>query len=117
MSGLFHITSKQEWADALDDGELRPPSLAEEGFVHCSWTHQVTTAAGNHFAGRDDLLLLRLDPDAIEAPLVEEDSYGSGTEYPHVYGPIPTAAVADAVPFPCRDDGGFDLPPSVAAGA
>ncbi|MGN6692758.1 MAG: DUF952 domain-containing protein, partial [Aquihabitans sp.] len=38
----------------------------------------------------------RLDRDALgDVRFVEEDSYGSGQAFPHVYGPIPVSAVVD----------------------
>ena len=96
---LVHIATADEWAAAQDAGEVRPPSLATEGFVHCSWDHQVAATVERHMPGRTDLLLLHLDPAELGAPLVEEDSYRSGSAYPHVYGPVPVAAVVAVVPF------------------
>jgi uncharacterized protein (DUF952 family) len=51
-----------------------------------------------HFAAETHLLALAIDPAALgDAGLVEEDSYGSGHAFPHVYGPIPTSAVRAVV--------------------
>ncbi len=94
---LFHLASPDEWAAHQAQGSIAPPSLASEGFVHCSWGHQVAGTVGRHFAGAEALLALRLDPDALDSELVVEDSYGSGQAYPHVYAPIPTAAVVETV--------------------
>ncbi|HEY4375598.1 MAG TPA: DUF952 domain-containing protein [Acidimicrobiales bacterium] len=110
---LYHLASDAEWEAAQAAGEIRPESLATEGFVHCSWDHQVAATAGRHFPGQADLLLLRLDPDALGAPVIEEDSYGSGTAYPHVYASIPASAIVATSTYPCRPDGGFDRPPPV----
>ena len=41
-------------------------------------------------------MLLRIDPALVTSPIVVEDLVGSGVEFPHVYGPIPVAAVVDA---------------------
>jgi glutathione S-transferase len=96
---LFHLASAGEWATYQESGLISPPSLDDEGFVHCSWGRQVAGTVGRHFAGRTDLLALRLASDDVGSPLVEEDSYASGQSYPHVYGPIPVAAVLDATPL------------------
>ncbi len=91
---LYHLATAEEWARYQGCGTIEPPSLALEGFVHCSWGRQVAGTVGRHFAGTPDLLALRLDPAALGATeLVEEDSYGSGQAYPHAYGPVPVDAV------------------------
>ncbi|MCU1353974.1 MAG: uncharacterized protein JWM05_3183 [Acidimicrobiales bacterium] len=113
-AALLHIASEAEWTAAQAAGELRPPSLEAEGFVHCSWTQQVAATADRHFPGRDDLVLLELDREALDAPLVVEDSYGSGQAYPHVYGPVPLAAVIRSLPFPRTENGPFAVPADLA---
>ena len=93
---LYHLASTAEWADHQASGAIAPASLADEGFVHCSWGRQVAGTVAKHFPDATDLLALRLDPMALgEVALVEEDSYGSGQAFPHAYGPIPVAAVLD----------------------
>jgi len=106
---LLHITSRSHWATAST--EFSDPSLEAEGFIHCSTPEQVLTPANERFAGRNDLVLLVIDPALVSSPIVVEDSYGSGTEYPHIYGTIPTKAVRHVIDFPCNPDGTFDLPP------
>lgn len=99
---------------AKQAGVLKDPSLETEGFIHCSYLDQVPLPANALFTGQTDLLLLVIDPAKLASPLVIEDSYGSGTEFPHVYGPIELAAVTTTVPFPANDDGGFSLPVTLA---
>lgn len=97
---LFHLATEQEWAASQEAEAIEPPSLADEGFVHCSWGRQVAGTVAKHFAGATDLLALRLDPTRLGGvPLVEEDSYGSGQAFPHLYGPIPLDAVVEAQPL------------------
>lgn len=95
---LFHLATAEEWAGYREAGQIAAPSLATEGFVHCSWGRQVAGTVAKHFPGATDLLALQLDPAALgEVALVEEDSYGSGQAFPHAYGPIPVAAVVAAI--------------------
>mgnify|MGYP001067441005 CR=1 FL=1 len=99
LHALYHLATEVEWAEHQEDGSIAPPSLETEGFVHCSWGHQVPGTVGKHFAHVTGLLALRLDPDRLgDVRLVEEDSYGSGQAFPHAYGPIPVDAVIDATP-------------------
>jgi uncharacterized protein (DUF952 family) len=61
------------------------------------------------FKGRDDLLLLKIDPQKLSAPVKYED-VGDGRLFPHIYGPLDVSAVIAVVNFPPRDDGTFELP-------
>lgn len=101
LHALYHLATEAEWEAYQADGAIVPASLETEGFVHCSWGHQVGGTVTKHFAHVTGLLALRLDRGALgEVRFVEEDSYGSGQAFPHVYGPIPSAAVIDATPVP-----------------
>jgi uncharacterized protein (DUF952 family) len=70
--------------------------LADEGFIHCSFAHQIEPVANRWYRDLDRLVILRLDADALVAKVrVEPSSDGSGELFPHVYGPIPATAVAE----------------------
>lgn len=107
---LLHITTPTEWEAALAAGELTAESLETEGFIHCSTPAQVLIPANERYANRSDLCLLVIDPDALTSRLVFEDSYNTGQEFPHVYGPINPDAIRRVVAFPCQADGTFVLP-------
>lgn len=89
---ILHITTPDAWAAAQSAGEIRPPSLDTEGFVHCSTPAQLDTTLDRHFRGQGPLLTLELDPTAIAADLRWEESH-PGERFPHVYAAIPVAAV------------------------
>ena len=92
--GLYHLATAAEWAAYEAAGRIEPAALAHEGFVHCSYGHQVAGTVEKHFAGVTDLLALHLEPSAMgDVRLVDEDLYGSGQAFPHAYGPIPATAV------------------------
>ncbi len=110
---LLHICSRTNWRKAQDLGRLKDPSLDSEGFIHCSFVDQVLTPANALFTGQTDLILLVIDRSRLKSRLVIEDSYGSGMEFPHVYGPIELEAVTSTVDFPVNEDGTFSLPKSV----
>ncbi len=100
------------WCPAGDytAGEVYyPPAFADEGFVHCSYRRQVTATAAELAGGRDDLILLSIEPDGL--PVVVEGGF------PHVYGPIPPEAVVAVHPFPRGADGAYLLPRVDGGGA
>jgi len=69
--------------------------------VHCSTSDQLREVAKTIYPGRDDLVLLTIDPDLLDiGRLVYEDLYGHGDLFPHVYGPLPTRAVLSSGLYP-----------------
>lgn len=103
---ILHFCPRGDWETSSDP--YVAPSLADEGFIHCSAPHQVARVATSVEPGRDDLVLLCLDERSL--PVRWEDCYELGEEFPHVYGPIPHGSVTAVVPFPCEADGSFTLP-------
>lgn len=103
---IYHWCSVAEWESV--DGSYVAPSLAEEGFIHFSFRDQVARTASALDRGRLDLVLLSVDDANLK--VIVEDSYGVGEEFPHIYGPIPVAAIANVTPFPCEPDGSFTFP-------
>jgi uncharacterized protein (DUF952 family) len=111
---ILHITSRTEWDAAPEAGEYTAPSLTEEGFIHCSTAPQVVDTAERYYRGRDDLVLLRIDPSLLTTDLRwEAPARDPAARYPHIYGPLNLGAVIEVIEFPCREDGGFDLPPGI----
>lgn len=103
---IFHWCSAAAWQAAA--GEYRDPSLETEGFIHCSYAHQVARTATAVDRGRTDLVLLCIDE--IGLPVTAEDCYELGEKYPHIYGPLPVESVLRVLPFPPLPDGSFVLP-------
>jgi uncharacterized protein (DUF952 family) len=112
---ILHITTHNDWQTAEAAGAYRADSLETEGFIHCSTPEQVIGVANALFHGRSDLVLLCIDPARLDAPLVYEDCYQSGQEFPHVYGPLNLNAVVRIVDFPPGASGNFALPEEVEA--
>lgn len=107
---LVHLCTPGEWAHARKEGAHRPDSLRTEGFVHLSAPQQVHLPANRLFAGRRDLLLLRLDPDRLAAPVRWEPGAPSddpALRFPHLYGPLPVEAVIGVDSYLPGTDGRF----------
>ncbi len=104
MEPLYHLALAADWATASATGRYtastRGRSLDEEGFIHCSFAHQVVATADRFYGDIDDVVLLRIDPDRLSSPVVVEDLASAGEAFPHVYGPIELVAVVDATPWP-----------------
>jgi uncharacterized protein (DUF952 family) len=107
---VFHITSHAAWELAEESGEYSSPSLQEEGFIHCSDIDQVAGSANRFFSGRQDLILLHIDKNAIEKSLRYELA-SEGVSFPHIYGKIPLNSVKEVEALSPDKDGRFHYPP------
>ncbi|NLE79533.1 MAG: DUF952 domain-containing protein [Rhodococcus sp.] len=109
-SVLLHICSDAEWAVAVESGTRVPASFAAEGFVHLSAPSQVHLPANRLFAGRTDLVLLRLDPDRLGSPVRWEAGVPDDPDsmrFPHLYGPLPVDAVTAVLEYRPDESGRF----------
>lgn len=113
MTPLYHLALAPEWAAALVTGTYERStidrSLAEEGFIHCSFAEQVQATADRYYRGRDDVVLLTIDAARLDAEVRVEEAPGTGRSFPHVYGPVPVEAVVDARPVRPGVDGRLDV--------
>lgn len=89
---LFHITTPGELARAERSGAVAAPSLASEGFVHCCFRDQIAGVLERYFRGEGELALLEFDAHAVGVVRVEAPP-GASEGFPHVYGPLPLAAL------------------------
>ncbi|MCU0335554.1 MAG: DUF952 domain-containing protein [Chitinophagaceae bacterium] len=67
--------------------------METEGFIHCSDAHQVAGVLQRFYAGQTGLLKLQIDPARLESELKYEGASDVNEKFPHVFGPIPVAAV------------------------
>jgi uncharacterized protein (DUF952 family) len=104
---IFHITSRGTWESALGAGIYEADSLSTEGFIHCSTADQYIRVANQRFRGRQDLVLLHIDPARLRCEVRYENLEGGDTLFPHVYGAIPIGAVLNVTPFLPGADGTF----------
>jgi uncharacterized protein (DUF952 family)/heme-degrading monooxygenase HmoA len=106
---VFHVALPGDWEAAQLAGEYttstRGRSLAEEGFIHCSFADQVEAIANRYYADLDALVLLTIDPSLLGSELVVEDPFpGAPQRFPHVYAPIPVTAVVETRAWNRRPD-------------
>lgn len=110
---ILHITTRDKWQEAIQIGIYLDSSLESEGFIHCSTPDQILRSANEYYHGQSSLLLLCISSDKVKAPIVYEDSYNKGEQYPHIYGSLNLDAIIQAVDFPTNTDGSFSLPDAI----
>ena len=109
---LYHLALARDWeTDTAPEYAMSTlgRTVADEGFVHCSFAHQVQAVADRFYRGRPDVVLLEIDAGALTAP-VKVESLGGPEAFPHIYGPLNRTAVLRAAPVPLRPDGRLDIP-------
>jgi uncharacterized protein (DUF952 family) len=97
---IYHIIDMSEWESYAGLDRFGSASLETEGFVHCCEHHQLDAVARMWFAGQEGLVVVEIDPERVDVPVVWEDSYGAGESFPHVYGTIPKRAVVSVGRLP-----------------
>ncbi len=101
---IYKICENALWREAERAGLFRgAPVDARDGFIHFSTAAQVRETAARHFAGAADLMLIAVETAALGGALRWEVSRG-GDLFPHLYGPLPLAAVLWAKPLPLGSD-------------
>lgn len=110
MELVFKICSKDEWRRAEKEKVFRGSAVdLRDGFIHFSTADQLAETAAKHFAGRDDLLLIGVDAEALGEGLRFEPSRG-GALFPHLYAELALSAVRFVEPMPLEESGSHLLP-------
>lgn len=91
---IYHIVLPEEWEAVKHNSTYSHESLETEGFIHCSYDHQLDGVIGRYYSDAPELVVLKLDINKLTSKLVSEPSTG-GEVYPHIYGPINLDAVVD----------------------
>ena len=97
MPIIYHVTTAADWKVAQQKRIYEHPSLAAEGFIHCSQEHQLSGVLERYFAGKTDLVKLVIDTDKLTSKFVFDWSPSTADTFPHVYGTINTDAVVNVI--------------------
>ena len=110
---IYHMAHAADWVRA-QAGETYRGSADDlrDGFIHFSTAAQVAESAAKHRAGQPDLVLVAVDPASLGDALKWEPGRHDEA-FPHLYSPLPTAAVVGAEPLPLGPDGMHKFPPHI----
>lgn len=114
---IYHLAYRDAWTAAERTGVYRgTPDDRRDGFLHFSTAEQVAESAARHRRGRDDVILVAVDPDALGDRLKWEPSRG-GDLFPHLYGDLPMSLVKTTHALALDDQGHQVFPPGLLAGS
>jgi len=88
---IYHIVLPDAWA-AFEADIYRHANLETEGFIHCSFDHQLDAVVERYYDGEPRLVVLEIETDRLMSRMIKEPSRGSEI-YPHIYGPINRNAI------------------------
>lgn len=109
MTRVYKILSRAEWEEAVAKGRFDGSADdLRDGFVHLSAADQAAETARRYFYGRNGLVLVGFEAEALGPALKWEPSRG-GALFPHLYGPLPAAAAVEVWPLRLGPDGAPDL--------
>ena len=107
---IFKIFAAGEWAALERDGATAgAPVDLGDGFIHFSTAEQAPETAARHFAGREGLMLVAVEAEALGDALKWEPSRG-GALFPHLYAPLEREQVVWAKPLPLSASGTHVFP-------
>lgn len=107
---VYKILRPHEWAEAqrVEHYDGAPVDHAD-GYIHFSGPDQVAETARRYFDDTDTVHVLALDPAAMQpGAFVWEPSRG-GALFPHLYAPMPMAAVTGTWTLTRGEDGSFNF--------
>lgn len=96
---IYHLTTPGEWHRAQGTGNYAAPSLAAQGFIHCSEAGQVEGVLQRYFSGAAEVLKLTIEVARLVHPPRYERAESIHEHFPHIYGPINIDAVIAVEPI------------------
>lgn len=105
MRLTYHLLAASDWHATGEAYE--PPSVAQEGFIHCTDGREAVIETANRYYRGDprEYLLMALDLDAVRSEWRYDDAE---ERYPHIYGPLNLDAVISTEPAQRAEDGTFE---------
>ena len=95
MTATVFRNARVVLADQVVHGVLEVAAdLAAEGFIHCSFLHQVMGVSRRHYGGQQGLVLFCIDPTAVDCEIRVENTSGGTELYPHI-GPYTDVPAGD----------------------
>jgi uncharacterized protein (DUF952 family) len=101
---IYHLTEPARWqqslAEGVHTGSSRGVELADEGYIHASTAAQWAATRERFYGDLPEVLLLHIDESLLGDSVVVYEQLGEASEpFPHIYGPVPLAAVEKVEPL------------------
>lgn len=105
---IYILCTEDAYRAAESAGEYISDSLASEGFIHASPSHQLNRVANLYYQSFPKLLVLCVNTGRLK-PELRWETASTGDLYPHLYGPMNLDAIAQIIPVERALDGRYDV--------
>lgn len=113
---IYTLIREADWRAAEAAGAYAGSSDdRRDGFLHFSTAAQLRASASKHRTGVTDLWMIEAESAALGAALLWEPASGGSRPglFPHLYAPLPLAAIRRALPVPLDAAGLHLFPPEI----
>jgi uncharacterized protein (DUF952 family) len=113
---IYTLMRRDDWRAADAAGAYHGSADdRRDGFLHFSTAAQLRASAAKHRAGIADLLMVEVASAALGQNLKWEPASGGSRPglFPHLYGPLPLAAVRRVTSLPLGPDGLHQFPDEI----
>ncbi|UPY36617.1 DUF952 domain-containing protein [Sediminicoccus sp. KRV36] len=115
-SFIYTLIREADWRAAEAAGAYHGSSDdRRDGFLHFSTASQLRASAAKHRAGVADLWMIEAEASALGHALKWEPAAGGSRPglFPHLYAPLPLAAIRRAIPVTLDAAGAHLFPPEI----
>ena len=105
---IYKVCDSGLWEDAKQVGKFIGAEIdLKDGYIHFSTASQLHDTLVRHFAGRDDLVLLKIEKSQLE---IIWETARNGDLFPHLYEHLPLDSVVAEHPLDLSADGDHIVP-------
>lgn len=108
---IYKVCSLSHWKQAQQQGVFKGVAIdLSDGYIHFSTAEQLAETLAKHFAGQNDLVLLTIEAEKLDADLLKWEPSRGGQLFPHLYADLPLAAIMNEHLLDIAEYGQFILP-------
>ncbi len=96
---ILHCIVKEKWENLQNKDYLTITDLQQKDFIHCSPIEYFWRVAPKFCDVKQEMVLLCIDTDRLEAEVKWEEFDKCGRKYPHIYGRINTVSIQMVLPY------------------
>jgi len=105
---IYKVCDNGLWEDAKQVGKFIGAEIdLQDGYIHCSTASQLRDTLARHFAGRDGLVLLKIEISQLD---IVWETARNGDLFPHLYAHLPLNSVVAEYQLEVSADGDHIVP-------
>ena len=93
---VYHFVSSKDWKKYENQSFYDPPSLKEEGFIHCCIDTQFKYVIDNYFKNIKEIYVLKIHVSSLDVKMLMEKDKRE-VHFPHIYGIINSDAIEEII--------------------